>query len=115
MDNINPFIKVNAGGIPRLEAINVTTTEGLVYTFKPHRFLNYPYAGLILFKLPAATSPLTDGSVYFTSDGGNKVQVFDSHGVAIPGNSATISLGGVFLGWYADGNLQLLTGLNFPI
>ena len=109
---INPFIKVNAGGIPRLEATSVDSTSGLVYDFKAHKFLNYPYAGLLLFKLPTVSTSLTSGSVYFTSNGGNKVQVFDSHGVAVPGNSTTISLGGVFLGWYSDGKLQLLTGLS---
>ena len=110
MANINPFIKVNAGGIPRLEAINVDSSSGLVYTFKPHRFLNYPYAGLILFKLPYVSTTLTEGDVYFTSDGVSKVKVFDRKGDALSGESAVLGAGGIFIGWYADGVLQLLTG-----
>ena len=111
MDYINPFIKVNAGGIPRLEALSVDSTNGLVYNFKAHRFLNYPYAGLLIFKLPAVTTAATSGNVYFTSNGGNKVQVLDYSGAAIPATNTNISAGGIFIGWYADNTLQLLTGL----
>ena len=60
MAYINPFIKVNAGGIPRLEARNTPTADAsnnLTYDFYEHRFLNYPYAGIIIFKLPAVTAP----------------------------------------------------------
>lgn len=113
MAYINPFIKVNAGGIPRLEAVGADSSNGLLYSFRPHRFLDYPYAGLLIFKLPAVTSTLTEGNVYFTSDGGNsKVQVFNSHNKPVAGDNAKLALGGIFIGWYADGVLQILNGLT---
>lgn len=111
MDYINPFIKVNQGGIPRLEAISVDTTSGSVYKFREHRFLNYPYAGLIIFKLPEVASPTT-GDVYFTSgESGSKVLVLDRHGDKIAADNTNISAGGIFIGWYANGTLMLITGL----
>ena len=76
MAYINPFIKVNQGGIPRLEAISVDTTSGSIYKFKEHRFLNFPYAGLIIFKLPKVATP-TAGNVYFTT-GDSNILVLDA-------------------------------------
>lgn len=112
MDYINPFIKVNAGGIPRLEALSVDSTAGLVYTFKKHRFLQYPYAGLLIFKLPKVTTTATAGNVYFNSGvGTSNVQVFNYSGSALDGENESLAAGGVFLGWYADGVVQLLTGV----
>lgn len=108
---INPYIKVNAGGIPRLEATGVTSSDNLVYTFKSHRFLNYPYVGLLIFKLPATTATSTAGTVYFNTSGGNKVQVYDNTGTAVVSNNAKLIQGGVFIGWYDNGELMLLTGL----
>lgn len=108
---INPYIKVNAGGIPRLEATNVSSSDNLTYTFKSHRFLNYPYSGLLLFKLPATTATSSAGLVYFTTDGGNRVQVYDNTGAAVSSTNAKLILGGIFLGWYSNGELNLLTGL----
>lgn len=110
MAYINPFIKVNQGGIPRLEARNVptATNNNLTYDFYPHRFLDYPYAGLIIFKLPAVTAPTTAGNVYFTSGGSNSTQVFNRNGVAVPSNSANLVGGGVFIGWYSEGKLLIL-------
>lgn len=112
MSIINPYIKVNSGGIPRLEAMSVDSSSGLVYTFRSHRFLNMPYVGLLIFKLPTVSTTLTAGSVYFTTNGGNKVQVYDNYGEALSGTSTTITKGGVFLGWYSDGELLILTGLS---
>jgi hypothetical protein len=71
-----------------------------------------PYSGLLIFKLPAVSTTLTAGSVYFTTNGGNKVQVYDGFGDALSGTSTTFTKGGVFLGWYSDGELLLLTGLS---
>lgn len=108
---INPFIKVNAGGIPRLEARNTPTADAsnnLTYDFFPHRFLSYPYAGLLIFRLPAVTAPAAAGEVFFTTGGNNNVQVFDKAGVAIASNDADLIPGGVFIGWYSDGKLLLL-------
>ena len=110
MAYINPFIKVNAGGIPRLEARNTPiadTSNNLTYDFHEHRFLNYPYAGIIIFKLPAVPAPAA-GSVYFTTGGSNPIQVFDKAGTALASNNTSLTPGGVFIGWYSDGKLLLL-------
>ena len=110
MAYINPFIKVNAGGIPRLEARNTPTADtsnNLTYDFYEHRFLNYPYAGIIIFKLPAVTAPAA-GNVYFTTGGSNAIQVFNKAGAVLASNDASIVAGGVFIGWYSEGKLLLL-------
>lgn len=106
---INPFIKVNAGGIPRLEAKNTPTVDSsnnITYDFQQHRFLSYPYVGLIIFKLPAVTAATTAGNVYFSSV--NKIQVYDKSGNAVESTNSTLALGGIFLGWYSDNKLLLL-------
>lgn len=111
MAYINPFIKVNAGGIPRLEARNVPEYDSnydVTYDFLPHRFLNYPYSGLIIFKLPSITQPPDEGSVFFTSGGQNKTQVFNGSGIGVKSNNGTLALGGVFIGWYSDNKLLIL-------
>ena len=111
MAYINPFIKVNQGGIPRLEAISVDTTSGSIYKFKEHRFLNFPYAGLIIFKLPKVATP-TAGNVYFTTgDNNSNILVSDAHGVALSATDTNLAAGGIYLGWYAEGNLLLMTGV----
>ena len=107
MAYINPFIKVNQGGIPRLEAISVDTTSGSIYKFKEHRFLNFPYAGLIIFKLPKVATP-TAGNVYFTTGGSSATQVFNKAGAVLASNDASLVAGGVFIGWYSEGKLLLL-------
>lgn len=111
---INPFIKVNAGGIPRLWAINTpvaASDNSLTYDFNNHRFLNYPYAGLLIFKLPAVTAAASAGDVYFTTSNDNKTQVYDYSGNAVKSNDANIAKGGVFIGWYSNDQLLLLTGV----
>ena len=111
MAYINPFIKVNAGGIPRLEARNTPTADAsnnLTYDFYEHRFLNYPYAGIIIFKLPAVTTPAAAGNVYFTTGGTSAAQVFDKAGAVLASNNTSLVAGGVFIGWYSEGKLLLL-------
>ena len=111
MAYINPFIKVNAGGIPRLEARNTPTADAssnLIYDFYEHRFLNYPYAGIIIFKLPAVTAPAAAGDVYFTTGGTNSAQVFNKAGATLASNDTSLVAGGVFIGWYSEGKLLLL-------
>ena len=111
MAYINPFIKVNAGGIPRLEARTTPTADAnnnITYDFYEHRFLNYPYAGIIIFKLPAVTGPTTAGSVYFTTGGSSAIQVFDKAETALASNNTGLTPGGVFIGWYSEGKLLLL-------
>lgn len=107
MEYVNPFIKVNAGGIPRLAAKNATVNgDDVTFDFNRHRFLNYPYVGLIIFKLPAYTVT-GSGNVYFTSGGGNAIQVLRKSGAAATSDNAALQAGGIFLGWYEDGQVRL--------
>lgn len=111
---INPYIMVNKSGIPRLEATNVPVVaadNSLTYDFNRHRFLDYPYAGLIIFKLPPVTAATSTGSVYFTSEGGNKTQVFNYDGAQADSDSATLAAGGIFIGWYSDNKLYILANI----
>lgn len=111
MAYINPFITVNKNGIPRLEAINipvVDSSNNLTYDFNRHRFLDLPYVGLIIFKLPKVTAATTAGNVYFTSGGSNQTQVYDQTGTALVSTNALLASGGVFIGWYSDNKLLLL-------
>lgn len=112
MAMINPFIKVNAGGIPRLQAESTSISgNDVTYDFHSHRFLNYPYVGLIIFKLPAITAPGAAGNVYFTTGGQSNIQVYNHSGEAVVSTNAGLVSGGVFVGWYSDGKLLILTGL----
>lgn len=111
MAYINPFIKVNAGGIPRLEALSVSMSgNDATYTFHPHRFLDYPYAGLIIFKLPSNSATITTaGNVYFSSGStSSNKQVNDYSGTSLASNNSALVKGGVFVGWYSDGKLLIL-------
>ena len=57
---LNPYFYANKQGIPRLEAETVTlTTDAATFNFSNHKYLNLPYSGLILFKLPSFTAPST--------------------------------------------------------
>lgn len=108
---INPYIMVNKSGIPRLEATNVpvvATDNSLTYDFKKHRFLDYPYSGLIIFKLPPVTAATTAGNVYFTSNGENQTPIYNYAGAAVTSTSTSLAAGGIFIGWYSDNKLHLL-------
>ena len=112
MAYINPFIKVNAGGIPRLQAETATVSgNDVTFDFRPHRFLNYPYAGLIIFKLPSYTVT-SAGNVYFTTEKANKVQVYDYAGTALDSSEAGLKSGGIYIGWYENGKVQILTVIS---
>lgn len=112
MAMINPFIKVNAGGIPRLQAESTSISgNDVTYDFHNHRFLNYPYVGLIIFKLPAITAPGAAGNVYFTTGGQSNIQVYNHSGETVVSTNAGLVSGGIFVGWYSDGKLLILTGL----
>lgn len=104
---INPFIKVNAGGIPTLEATSISLNgNNATYTFKEHRFLDYPYRGLLVFKLPASTAA-DAGTVTFKSGNSAGVIVYDYSGAEVSSNVSTLLAGGVFLAWYSDSKLLL--------
>lgn len=106
----NPYIWSNKGGIPRLEATSVTVgTSAVTYTFQPHRFLSNPYSGLILFKLPAYTAPTTAVPIVF-STAGKTQELTTLAGTAV--TSAELSNAGIYLAYYENSTLQLLTGLS---
>lgn len=109
MTFINPFILTNAQGIPRLEATGVTVnTSNVVFSFKNHRFLNYPYVGLILFKLPSYTAPSPAVPIVFDTNG-NSQALTTLNGAAV--TSAELSSAGIYLAFYDGNTLQLLTGI----
>lgn len=105
----NPFIWSNRNGIPRLEATSVSVNaDNIVFSFQPHRFLNNDYSGLILFKLPAFTAPATAVSIVFNTNG-RTVNLTTLGGANV--TSAQVNLAGIYLAYYENGVLQLLTGI----
>lgn len=81
---INPLILANSQGIPRLEAtrVNVAATE-VQFVFQNQAFLNTPFIGLILFKLPLIPAGTTDTlPVVFTANGSNQAAINYNTGVA---------------------------------
>lgn len=106
---INPFIWANKNGIVRLEATGVTiNTSNVIYTFQPHRFLSNPYSGLILFKLPSFTAPTTAVPIIFNTNGINQA-VTTLNGDAV--TSDNLNKSGIYLAYYENNTLQLLTGI----
>lgn len=109
MINTTPFIFSNRNGIPRLEAKSVNiTADAVTYTFNPHRFLNTNYNGLILFKLPSYTAPTTAVPIIFNTNG-NTINLTNIGGANI--TSAELSSAGIYLTYYENGVLQILTGV----
>lgn len=109
MTIFNPFIWANRNGIVRLESTGVDiNTNNVVFNFNNHRFLNANYSGLIIFKLPAYTAPTTAVPVVFNTNGRQQ-------NVTKVGNtnvtSAELNEAGIYLAYYENGVLQLLTGI----
>lgn len=100
---LNPYVYANRNGIPRLEAnsVNVGTTN---VTFTPHSFLNKAYSGLILFKLPGFTAPTTAVPIVFNTNGKDLTTL---GGAAV--TSATLNQAGIYLAYYENNTLQLLS------
>lgn len=109
MSILSPYIWSNRNGIPRLEATGVTvSTTAVTFSFQNHPFLNVPFAGLILFKLPSFTAPTTAVPIVFDTNG--KTQNLTKLG----GDNVTssdINQSGVYLAYYENGNLQLMTNI----
>ena len=104
-----PYFYANTKGIPRLEAdsVNITTTE-VTYNFSPHRFINANFSGLILVKLPKYTAPVTPVPIVFNTNG--KTQALTTlGGTAV--TSAQLNKEGIYLAYYENNTLQLLTGI----
>ena len=74
---INPYILANTQGIPRLQATGVTvTTTEVRFSFRNHRFLNFPFVGKLLFKLPAIPTGTTETlPVVFSTNGNSQSAV----------------------------------------
>ena len=108
---INPYILANTQGIPRLRATGVVVTDTEVrFKFANHPFLNYPFVGKILFKLPAipedtaATLP-----VVFSTNGNSQSAVSYETGEAL--TAADITRAGIYDAIYdsEDGILYIHT------
>ena len=101
---INPYILANSQGIPRLQANSVTVNTSEVR----FSFLNAPFVGLILFKLPsiptgtAATLP-----VVFATNGNNQAAI--NYETGAPLTVADVARAGIFLAIYdsEDGTLYV--------
>lgn len=106
---INPYILANRQGIPRLEATGVTvSTTAATFSFNPHRFLNEPYCGLLIVKLPAYTAPATAVPIVFSTNG--KTQTVTTYGGTTV-TSSDVNEAGVYLFFYENGTLQLMYNL----
>lgn len=105
----NPYFYANKQGIPRLEAdsVNITTTNA-TYNFSSHKYINYPFSGLVLFKLPEITAPVTAVPIIFNTNG--KTQALTTlDGDAV--TTANLNKSGIYLAYYENNTLQLLTGI----
>lgn len=71
---INPLFLANSQGIPRLQATEVTVSSTEVkFSFQNQPFLNAPFIGLILFKLPLIPVGTTNTlPVVFSTNGDNQ-------------------------------------------
>lgn len=106
---VNPYFYANKNGIPRLEATSVNVgSETVTYNFATHRYLNIPYSGLILFKLPSYTAPSTAVPIVFNTNGSTQA-LTTLGGDAV--TSASLSKSGIYLAYYENNTLQLLTGI----
>ena len=98
---LNPYFYANKQGIPRLEAETVTlTTDAATFNFSNHKYLNLPYSGLILFKLPSFAAPSTAVPIVFNTNG--KIQELTTYdGAAV--TSADLNTAGIRLAYYENG------------
>ena len=104
---LNPYVYANKNGIPRLEANSVNVgTSNVTFTFTPHNFLNMAYSGLVLFKLPEFTAPATAVPIVFNTNGKDQ-DLTTLGGEAV--TSATLNKAGIYLAYYENNTLQLLS------
>lgn len=104
---LNPFTTANKGGIPRIESTGVNVgTDRVTFTFNTQRFLNFPFNGLVAFRVSqaiptgtTATLPVYIGTQPLVGLGGASITVGDVTGT------------GVILAWY-DSTLNLLQVIN---
>lgn len=93
---INPYILANSQGIPRLRATGVTVTATEVrFTFQSHGFLNNPFIGKLLFKLPAIPAGTTGTlPVVFATNGNSQTAVNYATGATL--TAADIARAGIY-------------------
>ena len=104
---LNPYVYAKKNGIPRLEANSVNVgTSNVTFTFTPHNFLNMAYSGLVLFKLPGFTAPATAVPIVFNTNGKDQ-NLTTLGGDAV--TSATLNKAGIYLAYYENNTLQLLS------
>ena len=104
---VNPYFYANKQGIPRLEANSVSiSTDAVTFNFANHRYLNIPYSGLILFKLPSYSAPSTAVPIVFNTNGSTQA-LTTLGGTAV--TSADLNKSGIYLAYYENNTLQLLT------
>lgn len=93
---INPYILANSQGIPRLQATGVTvTTTEVRFSFQNHPFLNAPFIGKLLFKLPAIPTGTTATlPVVFSTNGNNQTAV--NYDTGAPLTVANVARAGIY-------------------
>lgn len=107
MAYLNPFTTANKDGVPRIESTGASVTaDRVTFTFATQRFLNYPYNGLVAFRIAQAIPAGTTGTlpVYLGNEplvgfGGTAITASDLAGT------------GVLVCWY-DSALGLLQVIN---
>lgn len=108
---INPYILANTQGVPRLRATGVVVTATEVrYTFASHRFLDFPFVGKLLFKLPAIPEGTTATlPVVFSTNGNSQSAVSYETGEVL--TAADIARAGIYDAIYdsEDGILYIHT------
>lgn len=104
---LNPITTANKNGIPRIESTGVNVgADRVTFTFNAQRFLNYPYNGLVAFRIAdaiptgtTATLPIYISTQPLVGFGGTAITVGDLTGI------------GILLAWY-DSQLNLLQVIN---
>lgn len=93
---INPYILANTQGIPRLRATGVTVSATEVrFSFVNHPFLNAPFVGKLLFKLPAIPEGTTGTlPVVFATNGNSQSAINYATGETL--TAADVARAGIY-------------------
>lgn len=93
---IAPYMLANSQGIPRLRATAVTVTATEVrFSFQNHPFLNAPFIGKLLFKLPAIPAGTTETlPIVFATNGNSQAAV--NYDTGEPLTAADVTRAGIY-------------------
>lgn len=93
---IAPYMLANSQGIPRLRATAVTVTATEVrFSFQNHPFLNAPFIGKLLFKLPTIPTGTTATlPVVFATNGNSQAAV--NYDTGEPLTAADVARAGIY-------------------